>query len=121
MKFRKVSLAVATFAMLVPALSQAGSERDGFNACASAFASTLTSPGAAVPAFKADYLPGRSTGSMLDFFTHEYSFDLRADDPKTGAIVARARCTTDTRGTVRGLAPLPLNVGRAGGILGAGV
>ena len=110
MKIRNISLTLATIAVLAPALSQAGSERVAFKACASAFASTLASPGGAAPAFKADYLAGRSTGSMLDFYTREYSFDLRADDPKTGALVARARCTTDTRGAVLALAPLPLNV-----------
>jgi hypothetical protein len=110
MNFRKISLTAATFAVLVPALSQAGPERDAFKACASAFASSLASPGAAAPTFKADYHLGRSTGSALDFFTREYSFDMRADDPKTRAVVARARCTTDTRGTVRALAPLPLDI-----------
>ena len=109
MNFRKISLAAATFAVLVPALSQAGPEKDAFKACVSAFASSLASPGAAAPAFKADYRAVRSMGSTLDFFTREYSFDLRADDPKTRITVGRARCTTDTHGAVLALAALPVN------------
>jgi len=103
MNLRKISLTAATFAALVPALSQAGPDRSGFEACASAFASSLAAPGGAVPAFKANYLAGRSTGSMLDFYAREYAFDLRANDPKTGAVIARARCLTDTHGAVLAL------------------
>lgn len=103
MNLRTISLTAATFAVLIPALSQAGPDRDGFKACASAFASSLAAPGGAVPAFKANYLAGRSTGSTLDFYARQYSFDLRADDPKTGAVIARARCLTDTHGAVLAL------------------
>ena len=110
MNFRKISLAAATFAVLVPALSQAGPERDALKACASAFASSLASPGAAVPAFKVDYRRTQFTGSMLEFYTRAYTFDLHATDPKTGTAIARASCSTDPRGAVLTLSPLPLTV-----------
>jgi len=110
MNFRKISLAAATFAVLVPALSQAGPDRDALKACASAFASSLASPGTAAPAFKVNYRGNQSSGSMLEFYTRAYTFDLHASDPKTGTIIARASCSTDPRGAVFTLSPLPLNV-----------
>jgi len=110
MNFRKISLTAATFAVLIPTLSQASPERAALKACASAFASSLASPGAAVPAFKVDYRGNRSTGSMLEFYTREYTFELHASDPKTGAAIARASCSTDLHGAVLTLSPLPLDV-----------
>ena len=110
MNFRKISLTAATLAVLVPAMSQAGPERDALKACARAFASSLASPGAAAPAFKVNYRGNQSTGSMLEFYTREYTFDLHANDPKTGATIARASCSTDMRGAVLTLSPLPLDV-----------
>jgi hypothetical protein len=110
MNFRKISLAAATFAVLVPGLSQASPERDALKACAQAFASSLASPGNAVPAFKVDYRGSLSTGSLLEFYNREYTFDLHANDPKTGTAIARASCSTDTHGAVLKLAPVPLQV-----------
>lgn len=48
LNYRKISLIVATIAVFTPAMSQATPERDGFKACASAFASSLASRGGAV-------------------------------------------------------------------------
>lgn len=110
MKFRKISLTAATLAVLVPALSQAASERDALKACAQAFASSLASPGAAVPAFKVNYRGNGSMGSMLEFYNREFTFDLHANDPKTGAAIARASCSTDIHGAVLTLSPVPLDV-----------
>jgi hypothetical protein len=110
MNYRKISLTAAMFAVLVPALSQATPERDALKACAQAFASSLASPGAAVPAFRVNYRGERSTGSMLEFYNREYTFDLHANDPKTGTAIARASCSTDIHGAVLTLSPLPLDV-----------
>jgi hypothetical protein len=110
MNFRKISLTAATFAVLVPALSQASPERDALKACAQAFASSLASPGAAVPAFRVNYRGTLSTGSLLELYNREYTFDLHANDPKTGTAIARASCSTDLHGAVLALSPVPLNV-----------
>jgi hypothetical protein len=108
MNIRRIGLAAATFAILVPTLSQASPERDALKACAQAFASSLASPGATVPAFRVNYRGTLSTGSLLELYNREYTFDLHANDPKTGTAVARASCTTDMRGAVLTLSPVPL-------------
>jgi hypothetical protein len=113
MNVRKIGLAVATIAVLAPVISNASPERNALNACAQAFASSLASPGAAAPAFKVAYRGNVNTGSMLEFYTREYTFDLHANDPKTGLPIARASCSTDTRGAVVALS--------AGEFLAAGV
>ena len=110
MNFRRISLTAAAFAVLVPALSQAGPEREALKACAQAFASSLASPGAAAPAFKVKYRGNPSTGSMLEFYNREYTFDLHANDPKTGTAIARASCSTDIHGAVVALSPVPFDV-----------
>ena len=107
MKYRQVALILAAAAVLAPAISNASPEKAALNACARAFASSLAAPGSAAPAFKVAY-GGVVTGSMLAFYAREYDFELRANDPKTGLPVARANCTTDARGTVIALSPLPL-------------
>src|SRR5271170_1124226 len=100
MKVRNVALAIATLAVLVPAISNASAEKAALNACAREFASRLASPGNAVPAFKVTYLDNRSSGSMFDFYDRVYLFDLHANNEKTGTPIARASCTTDTHGAV---------------------
>ena len=109
MTYRKLSITVATLAVLVPALSQAGPEKNALKACARAFASSLASPGAAAPAFKVDFRGSQFTESMLEVYTFAYTFDLRANDSKTGAAIARASCSTDARGAVLTLSPAPLD------------
>jgi hypothetical protein len=105
MKFHKVSLAAATIVALVPAISSASTEKSALTACAQAFASSLASPGAAAPGFKVDYRGNQDSGSMIPTYAREYTFYLRANDEKTGRIVARASCTTDARGEVIALTP----------------
>jgi hypothetical protein len=110
MKYRKISFAAAACAVLVPALCQAGAERDALKACAQAFASSLTRPGAPVVAYKVNHRSNQSTGSTLEFYSREYTFDLHANDSKTGAAIARASCSTDIHGSVLTLSPVPLEV-----------
>lgn len=105
MNFRKIAFAAAIIAALAPAIASASPEKAALNACARAFASSLASPGAAAPAFRVDYRGNQDTGSVLQFFAREYTFNLRANDDKTGRIVARASCTTDSHGEVIALSP----------------
>jgi hypothetical protein len=113
MNVRKIGLAIATIAVLAPAISNASPERSALNACALAFASSLASPGTAAPAFKVAYHGNVNTGSMLEFFVREYTFDLHANDPNTGLPIARASCSTDARGAVVALSAVPLDAVQA--------
>jgi hypothetical protein len=107
MKFRHISRAIATIAILVPAVSNASPEEAALNACARAFASSLASPGKAAPVFKVVRLEDRSFASMLAVYEREYVFDLHAND-KTGTAIARASCSTDPHGVVIALSSVPL-------------
>jgi len=105
MNLRRISLIAVVIAAAAPAISNASPEKAALDACARAFASSLASPGKAAPAFKVAYRGSQSTGSMLEFYTLEYTFDLHANDLKTGLPIARASCSTDSHGTVVALHP----------------
>ncbi len=107
MNYRTAGLAAA-FAILTPAICNASPEKAALNACATAFASSLASPGAAAPPFKVVY-GGHEIGSAVDFFAREYSFELHANDRKTGFLIARANCSTNARGSVISLSLIPLD------------
>jgi hypothetical protein len=108
MMIRKIVLAAATIAALSPAISNASPEKASAKACATAFAASIATPGTTAPAYKFAYRGGMST-SLADFYPTEYSFTLEAHDPKTGASIARAVCTTDYRGIVTTIASVPLD------------
>jgi hypothetical protein len=109
MNIRKIPLVVAAVAALSPALSNASPEKAALTACAQAFASSLGKPGVAAPTFKIAYRGSEIPGSMVDFYSREYSFALQAHDPKTGLTIARASCASDVRGHVVALSPVPLD------------
>jgi len=111
MKSRHIGpgLALAAAAALTPVISNASTEKAALNACARAFASSLAAPGAAAPAFKVAYRSNEFAGSMLEYYTRAYTFDLNAKDLKTGLPIARASCSTDTRGAVVALSAIPLD------------
>jgi hypothetical protein len=109
MNFRKISLAVATIAALAPALSNASPERAALDACARAFASSLAPPGGAAPAYSVAYRSNQYVGSVTEFFARVYTFELHANDKKSGLAIARASCTTDTHGAVIALTPIPMS------------
>jgi len=113
MKFRQVSLMLASIAALVPAASNASPEKTALNACARAFASSLAAPGSAAPAYKVSYMGSEYTGSMLAFYAREFTFDMHANNLKTGLPIARASCSVDSHGTIIALSPVPLNAARA--------
>jgi hypothetical protein len=114
MKSRQFGLLLASIAALVPVASNASPEKTALNACARAFASSLAAPGSAAPAYKVAYMASEYTGSMLAFYAREFTFDLHANDLKTGLPIARASCSVDSHGTVIALSPVPLNAVRAG-------
>jgi hypothetical protein len=105
MNLRTLKHVAAAIAALAPALSHASPETQALNACARAFASSLAPPNAAAPAFKVAYRGNQFSGSMLEFYSREFTFDLYANNPKTGLPIARASCSTDSRGGVVALRP----------------
>ncbi|MEA3149512.1 MAG: hypothetical protein QOD56_451 [Gammaproteobacteria bacterium] len=108
MMIRNIVLAVATIAAFAPALSNASPEKASVKACASAFATSIASPGASAPAYKLAYR-GSFGSTLSSFYPSDFTFMLEAHDAKTGLPIARARCSTDSRGTVTEIAVLPLD------------
>ncbi len=108
MDIRKFGFVAA--AALAPAMSNASPEKLSFDACVSAFEKSLTAPGVASTAYKVVDRAGRFTGSVTQFFATEYTYDLESHNPKSGAVLARARCSTNERGAVLAFSVLPLEV-----------
>jgi hypothetical protein len=107
MIIRKLLLTAAVIAAICPAVSHASTETTALNACAQAFATSLAS-GSAAPTFKLKY-HSESAGILAGYYGgHAFTFDLQARDPKTGLTLARATCSTDTRGAVIALTAAPL-------------
>jgi hypothetical protein len=94
-----IAFALLTIATLTPAAADATPER---------MSGSIAAPGAAAPAYKLAYRG--STGSMLsDYYPTEYTFTLEARNPKSGAAIARAVCSVNSKGIVTSIAALPLN------------
>ncbi len=102
MTIRKLLLAAASIAAISPAISQASPENIALKACAKAFATSLAA-GSSAPAFKLKYYNDVDSPLEAYYRSHDYTFYLRASDPKTGLTLARATCSADTRGTVSAL------------------
>jgi|ERR1700683_1084901 len=110
MNFRKLRLIVIAGAALAPAISNASSERIAFDSCVSAFEASIAATGAGASRYKVLYRGSRFSGAISEYFSSEYTYDLLARNPLTGAALARARCTSDGRGAVSALSPLPLEI-----------
>ena len=99
MTIRKLLLAAASIAAIAPAVSHASGESAALTACAQAFATSLASA-SGTPTFKLKY-HSESAGALGDYYrSREYTFYLKAHDPKTGSTLAHATCSADTNGTV---------------------
>ncbi len=107
MTIRTVLFAAAIAASL-PAVSNAAGEKSSAEACASAFASNIGLVGAHAPAYKFAFHDG-SSSSVMTYYRTEFKFTLEAHDPKTGAAIARATCSTDDHGNVTSITSIPLN------------
>jgi hypothetical protein len=100
MDLPKLSLALAAITAIFPCVSSASAENAALNACARAFASSIASPGAAAPAFKLNYLGGGEAGALANYYEHRYTFYMKAQNVKTGLMLARATCAVDRRGVI---------------------
>jgi hypothetical protein len=110
MNIRTLLLSVASAAAILPTISHASSENAALNACARAFAASMAAAGSNAPTFKLKYLGGQTGSTFDDYYSgHEYTFYLRAQNPKTGLTLARATCTVDPRGTRVALTSTPLD------------
>ncbi|HEY2145550.1 MAG TPA: hypothetical protein VGH12_05725 [Steroidobacteraceae bacterium] len=100
MDIRKLVVSIAAVAAVSPSIAAASPENTALNACASAFAVKIASPGAAPPSYKLQYRGGQSETATAEYYAREYTFYLRANDGKTGQTLARATCSVDTHGAV---------------------
>ncbi len=113
MHLRTLSIAAASVAILSPLAANAGAESAALKTCTAAFASSLAAKGAESPLVKLNYR-GSQPGSVLaEYYTREYTFFLKANDPKTGAALARATCSATTGGTLLTLSSTPLAIDTA--------
>jgi hypothetical protein len=117
MNLLRFTLAVVIAAGLSPLISQASTGADSVNTCARALAASMAVAGAAPPSYKLQYHVSRFSHSIADYFSANDTFELEAHDPKTGVVIARARCSTNTRGTIVAFSAVPL--GDEGAILSA--
>jgi hypothetical protein len=108
MYLRKIVLLAASTAVLAPAISNASPEKAALNACVHAFATSLATPGNPAPAVKVDYRGNITSGSVLDYFAGEYTFDLHANNQRTGLAIGHVSCTSSTQGTVIAMSQVPL-------------
>lgn len=108
MKFHAIAIAAVSAAALIPTISNA-SEKTSLNACARALAATFASGTAAAPSYKVAYKANRFALSPLEFYGHEYTFDLQARDQKTGLTVVTAQCSTNSRSEVIALNTTPVD------------
>jgi hypothetical protein len=113
MNFRKCLPALAAVAAIYPSLSNANPENTALNVCARAFASSVAAPGSAAPAYKLNYRGGQEAGALSSYYNRVYTFDLHANDAKTGLALARATCAVDTNGTLISLTSAPLDASSA--------
>jgi hypothetical protein len=108
MNFLRFTLAVVTAAGLSPLISQASPEAASVITCARALAASMAVAGAAPPSYKLRYHVSQFLGSIANYFPANDTFELEGHDPKTGVVIARARCSTNTHGTIVAFSKVPL-------------
>jgi hypothetical protein len=94
MSIRQVIIAAAAVAAFSPVLATASPEQTSMDACARALATSISAP---------TYKLTNQThyeGRMLADYPAEYTFVMEAHNTKTGAAIAKVRCSTDEKGTV---------------------
>jgi hypothetical protein len=100
MTIRHFGLSIAALAAVAPAVCNAGPAKASLDACVTAFEKTLAPADEVHHAFRVVYASEQLSSSIADFYPTSYTFDLQANNSKTGAVVARVRCLADRRGSV---------------------
>ena len=105
MNLRTLGLALSALGALTPAVSRA--DRVAFNACLSAFEKTLEAPSGQSHSFHVVFGgEDAPSDSISRFYRVSSTYDLSANDPRTGVVIARMRCSADSRGVISSLRPL---------------
>jgi hypothetical protein len=106
-KFRLTMVCMS--AALYPAISGAWPAQRSLDACVNAFKKTLATPALATRSYKVVFRGDHDSGSILGpFYSPAYSFELHANDPKTGATFGHVRCEVNRIGVVTALIQMPL-------------
>jgi hypothetical protein len=100
MTIRHFGLSIATLAAVCPAVCNAWPAKASLDACVAAFEKTLAPSDEVSRAFKVVYGSEPFTSSIADYYPTAYTFDLQANNTKTGEVVARVRCSADRHGSV---------------------
>ena len=100
MTIRHLGISIAAVAAVCPAVCNAWPAKASLDACVAAFEKTLAPADEVSHRFKVVYQSEQFTSTIADFYPTTYTFDLLADNPKTGAVVARVRCSADRHGSV---------------------
>ena len=110
MKTVNLFCAAAVLAAAIPAVASASSENRSAAACAQAFAARVNAGGEA-PSYKFDFRPSGLSSVVATYYATQFTFDLMARDPKSGAEVARATCVTSRAGRIISLVSTPVVAG----------
>lgn len=100
MNIRTISLAIITIAAISPVVASAAPEQAALNACAKAFATSIAAPGATAPKYKLNYAQRHFDSTLSDYYAHNYTFNMKAQNPKTGTAFASATCSANIHGDV---------------------
>jgi hypothetical protein len=100
MNIRHLGLSVAALAALSPAVCNARSAKASLDACVNAFEKTLAPADEASRTFKVVYESGQFVSSIADYYPTSYTFELQANNPRSGEVVARVRCLAGRHGSV---------------------
>ncbi len=109
MHMRTLPITAALLVVLCPIAANAAPESAALKTCTAAFASSLAAKGAESPSVKLNYRAVQPTSSLAEYYTRDYTFILKASDPKTGTSLARATCSATTGGTLLSLFATPLD------------
>lgn len=105
-------VAAITLVAVLPVVASASTENRSAAACAHAFAARMKL-GADAPSFRFDFRPAEMSSLVASYFATQYTFDLLARDPKSGAEMARATCVTTRAGQIISLESTPTGAGQA--------
>jgi hypothetical protein len=100
MDIRHLGLSIAALAAVCPAVCNAWPAKASLDACVTAFEKTLASADEASHVFKVKYESQQSATSIADYYPTSYTFDLQANNSKTGQVMARVRCVADRSGSI---------------------
>jgi len=100
MTIRHFGLSIAALAAVCPVVCNALPAKASLDACVNAFEKTLAPSADVSRAFKVVRGSEGFSSSIADYYPTAYTFELQANNSKTGAVVARVSCVADRHGSV---------------------